>query len=842
MGLSKKLSSIEAMRHLVPGLMVLLSILTSCAVNDESFSGKEQITYGKKALFDAIKRVDVDGGLAPKVKVITKPERGLDDPEAYQLTIHNDSVIIAGGSSSGVLYGLLSAAEAVREAKGLPAQLSMSESPAMKWRGISLQLMKLGKYNFAITPEEFPFFYDKSLWTEFMDFMAAQRFNYIILWNGHPFDYFVKFDRYTEAQQGMTDEQIRENHDMLKWLIREGAKRNIKFFFEFYNIHTSVYYQKAHGLPEQIAVPTPELAEYTKYSIARFVSEFPEVDLFVTPGEGLERKYSSEWINDVIFEAVKGTGHTPTIFMRAWFFDLEHAREVVGHYPDLYFVRKFNVEMIADTRTDPGNAEWAKLNGNFIVNIHLAANLEPFRWNPPQYIREIVKNNILSGANGIHLHPRKAWRWPYGSDRNLKIHQWNRDTLFFTAWSRYARDPDRDPDSDDRFWLNLLSERFGDDKAATHFLNSFEAGADVLPALQRLVWLGYDNHTIVSAGATLVQLQNSKGIPFLSLDPTMRISEYLDVLRSRKPSGKQTPVEFVGEKVMEAEVSLQEAQQGAALAKKNTDEAARIVSDKAAIVQVAKYYHDKLQALKAWTLLDAGIETEGNKKAFLTYLEQSVEDFEQLCQITDSTYESVSDVSANHPVRLKKVPYHWKDLLPVFRKELEIYKKELNTQKPPDYHKPKLKGLAGIFYSEPRFVDAQKPFPARELSFDWTGDTEIGRNWSARWFGYLKAPGTGDITISVSADRDVKVVVNGKSIIFHASGAGEEGVTIPMKKERFYPLEIYYDHAGGEGGFLKMEWAPEGHEKTTISGEDLWHSEAQEDKTRLLAELIKELQ
>jgi len=819
--------------------VIILVIMIGCKESTQIDLNKSmKVQYGKEIILESLENMSsIDS-----VKINTSIDKSLsDNREAYDIEIDGKEISITGGGEAGILYGCLKVKEEIVQNNSVPNNFKISDSPAMKWRGISLQLMKLGEYNYAITPEEFPFFYDKSLWKEFLDFMVDQRFNYIILWNGHPFDYFVKFDKFKEAQSGMTDEQIQQNNDMLKWLIAEGGKRNIKFFFEFYNIHTSVYYQKVHNLPKQISKPTPELAAYTEYSIAKFVSEFPEVGLFVTPGEGLEREYSDEWINNVIFKAVKSTGFTPTIFMRAWFFDLEHARKIVDNYPDLYFVRKFNVEMIADTRVDPENREWAKLNGNFIVNIHLAANLEPFRWNPPSYIQTIVQNNIESGANGIHLHPRKAWRWPYGSEAGTKEFQWSRDTLFFTAWSRYSWNPDREKSNEDKYWIDLLTDRYGNKKAAEHFLKSFESGADILPALQKLIWLGYDNHTIVTAGATLIQLQNSKGIPFLSIKPTLRISEYIKALKSGEKITGETPIDFVAAKIDEAKESLREAKLAAKSAKSNLDEANRIVKDAEAILHSAEYYYHKLIALKAWILLGEGISPEKNKNLFIKYLSKSVNDYSLLCKVTERTYESTSDVPARHPVRFKKTPYHWKDLLPLYEKELRIYKNEIDVKRNSEFYKPKLNGLAGIFYSEPYFIDAEKPHPADEINFDWYGNEEIGRNWSIEWFGYLKAPTNVDVRIILSADRDTRINLGDRIIKYEVSEAKEKIENIQFEKDKFYPLEIYYDHPGVEGGFVKLEWSWDGHPKGIISEEYLFHSKAQNNKTKLLAELIKEM-
>jgi hypothetical protein len=824
-------------------VILVFFILVNCSPSKKESSVEDiQIENGKTHILSAINRIDTTGMLSKRIKIKTGIDDALsDNKEAFHIKIDTNTIEVMGGSSAGILYGSRSAADIILKDNFFPKKLEILDSPAMKWRGISLQLMKLGEYNYAITPEEFPFFYDKTLWGEFLDFMFNQRFNYIILWNGHPFDYFVKFDKYKEAQSGMSDEQIQQNHDMLKWLIEEGSKRNIKFFFEFYNIHTSVYYQEAHNLPKQISIPTPELAAYTEYSIAKFVKEFPEMGLFITPGEGLAREYSDDWINNVIFKAVKSTGFTPTIFMRAWFFDLEHARKVTNNYPDLHFVRKFNVEMIADKRVDPENKEWAKLNGNFIVNIHLAANLEPFRWNPPTYIQQIVKNNIEAGSNGIHMHPRKAWRWPYGSEAGVKEYQWRRDTLFFTAWSRYSWNPDREISEEKKYWIDLLTKRYGSKKAAEHFLKASESGADVLPALQRLIWIGNSNHSIITAGATLLQLQNAGGVPFLSLESTMRISEYLEALKSGKKIVNTTPIEFVAIKIAEAKESLKEAKLAANHTKLRTDEAARIVNDAEAIVFVTEYYWHKLKALKAWYLVGEGVDVNRNKKLFIEFLTASVADYKKLSNITVNTYESTSDVPAWHPIRFEKTPYHWKDLLPLFEKELKIYEEEINITRSPEFYQPNLNNLSSLMYRDSDFKNPKGEYPTTKIDFNWDNDKEIGKSWAIKWSGYLKAPFTGEYKIIFSADRDERLILGDRVIELKTEKKNEIVESFQLVKGKYYPIDVFYNHRSGEGGFVRLEWSYEGQPKEIIPEEHFFHSEAQDYKTKLLEQLQKEM-
>ncbi len=582
-------------------------------------------------------------------------------PEGFRIVTSKEAIRVVGFDAAGVLYGCLELAQRTRALGRLPDNLDVSDAPALSLRGTCILLMKLGTYDYPITPEEFPFFYDKGLWTDYLEFLAANRFNYIAFWNGHPFDYFVRLEKYPEAQDGMDPALIARNHDLLLWLGAEAEKRNICLMFEFYNIHTSVYFQKAHKLPAWNPKPTPLLTDYTAYCIERFVSEFPNIGLYVCPGEALQLEHTADWINNVIFPAVLRTGKTPPIMIRAWAIDLEHMRQLAGHYPRLYTESKFNVEMIASTQIDPATRDWASVTGNHVVNIHCLGNLEPFRWNPPSYIRQCMQNSVAAGATGLHLYPRKAWRWPFGCDKtDTPELQWQRDHFWFEMWGRYAWNPQRDPEQERAYWLSQLEARFGTPKAAEAMLTLFEADGDVLPALQRLFWIGNDNHTVVTAGATLEQLRNAPGIPFLPLE-CLRVPEYLDALKHEKPLEKESPLDFLARKLEESTRACAAAGVAVAAATRNQAEAKRYSSDAKAIQLTARYYLRKLAAATA--------KGDASRAA----LQESVDIFRELTELTRQSYDSLSDVPAWNPSKELPCPYHWADVLPLYEKELARY-------------------------------------------------------------------------------------------------------------------------------------------------------------------------
>ena len=168
-------------------------------------------------------------------------------PESYRVRVAGGREI-RGADPAGVLYGCLDLAERVRRLGGLPASLDVAEAPCLTLRGTCILLMKLGLYDYPVTPKEFPFFYDKAQWLEYLDFLAANRFNYIAFWNGHPFDYFVRMERILRPRRAWTRRSCSGTTSCSRGSGDEAQKRNIWLMFQFYNIHTSVYFSKAHRL------------------------------------------------------------------------------------------------------------------------------------------------------------------------------------------------------------------------------------------------------------------------------------------------------------------------------------------------------------------------------------------------------------------------------------------------------------------------------------------------------------------------------------------------------------------------------------------------------------------
>ena len=89
-----------------------------------------------------------------------------------------------------------------------------------------------------------------------------------------------------------------------------------------------------------------------------------------------------------------------------------------------------------------------------------------------------------------------------------------------------------------------------------------------------------------------------------------------------------------------------------------------------AVTWVVRFYRDKLQAVAAQAQCDAGSDRNENRRVWMGELRTSVDDFRRLTEVTNRTYQSISDVPAWNPACTLPCPYHWSDVLPIYEREL----------------------------------------------------------------------------------------------------------------------------------------------------------------------------
>ena len=638
------------------------------------------------------------------------PFSATTDGEGFAVQrIPGDLIVLEGGSETGELYACLALCDLLREERRLPEEIALEDRPDMTLRGVCLGLQRTTiepprlTYEYPVTPERFPWFYDRHAWIELLDRLLDYRANILYLWSGHPFSSFVDLPDWPEALEVTRDEFIR-NQDMLSWLSEACEARGIWLVFSFYNIHIPLPFAEKHGLELLQNRIDPLVAAYSYEAIASFIATYPRVGLMVTLGEALrgnpdKTRWFAETILPAVAEGVRRAEleEAPPVILRGHDCDpvsaMAAGREV---YSNLYTMWKYNGESLT---TWLPRGKWrdlhqalAPLTGQHIMNVHILANLEPFRFMSPIYIqRSILAGRHHLGANGLHLYPLFYWDWPDAPDRSSeRIRQLDRDWLWFEAWLRYAWRPERDRDTERLWWCRRLREQYGlDVDESERLLEACELSGSCLPDLLGRIGITEGNRQTFTLGMTMPQLTNAKRFhPNYELARSVaRVGESIEDFVKRELKGQshvgETPLECVARACAMADRAVDIAD-NISLAD-DDGELARIRDDIRAIARICHIYRLRIHAaihvlIYRETMND---KCQGNLdllRTALTDIEASVNQYRELTALTARRYRYCNSMRTKQ----RRIPFpdgaqfgHWQDCLPAYEKELEILRSNI---------------------------------------------------------------------------------------------------------------------------------------------------------------------
>ena len=673
-----------------------------------------RVKFGAGKLVDALKAVKLDATIAHSEKVsgrkihLELPHDPGAGREGFRFDLMgNDDLVISSGDDSGALYGSMELAKRIREVGKIPNVSNFHGKPVMTLRGPCIGMQKTfilpGRkvYEYPYTPDLFPWFYDKNLWREYLDFLVANRMNTLYLWSGHPFASLVRLKDYPYAVE-VPEDIFQKNQDQFRWLAQECDKRGIWLVQMFYNILVSKPFAETNGISTQLSAPTPLVADYTRKSIAEFVKQYPNVGLMLCLGEALrgtsnQVAWATQTILPGVLNGMKAASlkEQPPVVIRTHTLDAEVVIPACFQvYSNLFTETKYNGESL--TTWEPRGKDQAthlamsKL-GPHLVNIHILSNLEPFRYGDTEFIKKCVQaSRDRLGASGIHLYPLSYWNWPYSPDiAEPPLLQWNRDWIWFEAWARYAWDPDVPEKEDRAFWVGRLANFYGDTNAAEKILDVYNNAGEVAPMLIRRFGITEGNRQTLSLGMTLDQLLNPQkygAIDDLWLSqapPGERLDEFARKEWRREPHTGETPESIIAEVLEKSSNAVAAADSAASLVTKNRDEFARLRNDTRYIQAMAKNYSAKVRAAELVLRYGYSGEVSDLERAE-KFLSTSLADFETLTQLTANTYQFANSMQTSHrkipfpgAVKGRGTNYQWSQVLPLYQRELDDFRKTI---------------------------------------------------------------------------------------------------------------------------------------------------------------------
>ena len=636
--------------------------------------------------------------------------------EGYHIsTVQNRYAIVGGADATGVLYGCMELAAQIAAQGKLPAGYAVTDQPEMVLRGACVGLQKpwylpgRNVYEYPYTPETFPWFYDKELWIQYLDSLLANRMNSLYLWNGHPFASLVRVKEYPYAVE-VDDATFKKNEEIFRFLTTEADKRGIWVIQMFYNIIVSKPFAEKHGLKTQDRERPiiPIIADYTRKSIAAFVEKYPNVGLMVCLGEAMEGVGNDdiEWFTKTIIPGIKdglkalNQTEEPPVVLRAHDTDAPAVMQAaLPLYKNLYTIAKFNGEALTTPRP---RTKWAELHRTLskagtihIENVHILANLEPFRYGSPDFIQQSVQGMRDSmGGRGLHLYPQASyWDWPYAADsvQGKGLLQIERDWIWYKAWSRYAWKADRDRNEEIAYWSNELAAKFGcTAEQGRSILEAYEQSGEIAPKLLRRFGITDGNRQTLTLGMLMTQLINPYryGLFTLLYESESPEGEMLIEYAEKEWFGKkhigETPVQIIREVKAHADNAVAAIEAAAAHVSRNRAEFERLRNDMHCYHALAYHFAQKAEAALHVLRYKYSNNIEDLEKA-LPLLQQSVESYRRLAELTRGTYRYANSMQTQQrkiPLRGANAAYKtWTEVLIPFEQELVHFHRAVDSLK-----------------------------------------------------------------------------------------------------------------------------------------------------------------
>ncbi len=650
------------------------------------------------------------------IAVAKSSEISLLPQEGFTIVHKGKTITITGNDTSGAIYGTNRLLEYYHQFGSLENLTTITDVPEMKLRGACVGLQKTEYlpghkvYEYPYTPENFPWFYDKDLWVEYLDMLAADNMNALYLWNGHPFASLVKLDDYPFASE-VDDATMEKNQEMFTFLTTEAAKRGIRVIQMFYNIIVSKPFADYYGIATQDRNRpiTPLISDYTRKSISAFIQKYPNVGFLVCLGEAMATiEDDVEWMTETIIpgikDGLKASGRTdePPIILRSHDTDGPLVlSKALPLYKNIYTMTKYTGESL--TTYEPGGP-WGETQRQLssiapihISNVHILANLEPWRWSSPAFVEKAVQAmHRVHGANGLHLYPQASyWDWPYAADKlenGERLRQIDRDWMWYSAWGRYAWNCNRGDDCD--YWVKVIADYFGTDTiSAKKILDAYNESGEIAPKLIRRFGITEGNRQTLLLGMKISQLVNPYKYTvypefYASCGPAgEKLIEYVEKEWNGVPHEGEQPLDIVDQCVEHGDKAVAAVSGLDSKITRNKEEFVRLSNDMQCYRDFAYSFKYKVLAAQQVLNFKWSKEVEYLEKA-VPLLEKSDSYYAQLVDDTKDTYLYANSMQTS----LRRIPVGgdngkfktWEEMVSVYQEELDNMKAHIHSMISPD--------------------------------------------------------------------------------------------------------------------------------------------------------------
>lgn len=436
-------------------------------------------------------------------------------PEGFEIIKEGKTIRVVGKDHAGLLYGGLELAERI-SIQGLEKVEPTLQNPYMEMRGTKFNIpldVRTPSYTDAsdVAQHNIPNMWDFDFWKEYIDNLARYRYNYISLWNLHPFPSLVKVPEYPDVAlddvqrstvkwnenyhlhgTGLDSKEILENPEIIKrismdekiqfWqkVMQYAKDRNIDFYIITWNIFTNGTDGK-YGITD--AIDNEVTKDYFKQSIKTMFRTYPHLTgIGLTAGENMHRKTFEEkenWAYDTYAKAILEVAEEMPN-RQFTFIHRQHqtgAKDIAEKFKPvieaanvefLYCFKYAKAHVFSTTEQHYHQKFVEDIEG--MKTIWGLRNDDTFylRWGAPDFVREFIQNIPQSVAKGIYY---GSDQWVWGRDfltKNPETPQQLEIVKHWYNWALWGRLSYNSSLSNETF-VNLIKSKFPDTDAQLLF-------------------------------------------------------------------------------------------------------------------------------------------------------------------------------------------------------------------------------------------------------------------------------------------------------------------------------------------------------------------------------------
>ena len=465
-------------------------------------------------------------------------------PEGFHLKNNDGNLEVIGFDAAGAMYGALELAEQIN-INGLDGVEETTINPYMERRGtkfnIPLDLRTPSYTDMSDAGQKnISEMWNFDFWKTYIDDLARYRYNYISLWNLHPFPSMVKvpgyedvalddvqratykFDElYHTSGLGFVTPEILANPKILKkisidekiefWkkVMAYGKSRNVDFYIITWNIFVHGAKDK-YGITDKIDNPITK--DYFRKSVKQMFVAYPDLGgIGLTTGEnmrGIPSEKREEWAFDsYALGLMDAAAEMPD--RKFTFIHRQHqtgAKAIQERFKPL--IDNKNIEFLFCFKYAQAHAMSASkqpYHEDYVKDIAGMKTLWTlrndddyyFRWGAPDFVREFIKNIPSEVTRGFH-YGSDGWVWgrEFTSKNASAPKQIELDKHWYhwMLWGRLGYDPNL---SNDKL-VSMLQTKFPA-VDATKLFTAWQEASMIYPTTTGFHWIKFDFQWYIEA-------------------------------------------------------------------------------------------------------------------------------------------------------------------------------------------------------------------------------------------------------------------------------------------------------------------------------------------------------